>query len=296
MITPRSPSSFGSLVLIDHAARRATLNVAIRLRLTTCWNVSSGIGPSLLIVRTDTPPPAVFTTASTPPSVLTASASASSVPSKSVTSHSTYDPPSVDGDLGARAPGPVEHGDLPTSGDDALGGGLRHPRRSTDRDQTQPLQFHARDPSVAAIVLACCLLRVDAQVRLGEAALGQPAERRRSPCSSPGCARRGRRDRSCWLTWHFSASILRSNVSVMSTTTSVPLAVARYDLADGPGLEALLEQLGVGERVARVGVDARPWSPRPRRGGRGGWRRRAGSCARATGRRRAAAAPGGSRG
>jgi hypothetical protein len=80
------------LVLIDQAARRATLKVATRLRSITCRNVSSGSGPSFVIVRTDTPPPAVFTTASTPPRTSIAWASACSVPSKSVTSHSTYDP------------------------------------------------------------------------------------------------------------------------------------------------------------------------------------------------------------
>ena len=47
-MTPRSPSAFGSFVLMAQAVRRDTLNVATRLRFTTCWNVSSGIGKRTL--------------------------------------------------------------------------------------------------------------------------------------------------------------------------------------------------------------------------------------------------------
>ncbi|CAI7975327.1 hypothetical protein FRAHR75_170094 [Frankia sp. Hr75.2] len=86
MITPRSPSAFGALRLMCHAARRATLNVPVRLRSMMPWNVSIDSGPSLLSVRPGVAPPAVFTTTSIPSSAATAVSMTPSIPAKSVTS------------------------------------------------------------------------------------------------------------------------------------------------------------------------------------------------------------------
>ena len=61
MITPRSPSGFGSLRAIDAAASRITLNVPIRLMRMTVSNTSSGCGPFLLVVRSAIAMPAQLT-------------------------------------------------------------------------------------------------------------------------------------------------------------------------------------------------------------------------------------------
>ena len=144
---------------------------------------------------------------------------------------------------------------VPPPADDAFGGGLRHPRRSPDRDQTQPLQIHAR-PSLLSVrwCLASWCRRGGTTRRDGPRAVRRA---RRWPRSTPGCMASRPSGSGCWLTWQRSASILRSNVSVMSTKTSAAPAVTMPDLADRPRLEALVEQLGMGERVAGIGVDRR---------------------------------------
>ncbi len=62
-----------------------------------------------------------------------------------------------------------------------------------------------------------------------------------------------------WLLWHMSASTLRSTVPVVSTAIVTSGGAGRpHDPEFGhrPGLETLhVEQLGMGERVAGVGVD-----------------------------------------
>ena len=85
------------------------------------------------------------------------------------------------------------------------------------------------------------------------------------PSGRPACAatagptRRASRSRRSpsptWLRWLGRAASLRSKVAVVSTTTLGARAGHQPELVDRVGLETLVEQLGVGEGVAGIGVD-----------------------------------------
>ena len=83
----------------------------------------------------------------------------------------------------------------------------------------------------------------------------RPARRCHEPSRAPAPPRRPGSD--IWLLWHRSAATLRSTVAVVSTATPAccPPGPMIHSSGTDPGLETLdVEQLGMGERVARVGV------------------------------------------
>jgi len=80
-------------LLICQAASRLILKEPMRLRSTVALKESTLCGPSLLMVRSPMPPPAVVTAMCSPPRDSTACCNTCSVPAKSVTSTSWNVPP-----------------------------------------------------------------------------------------------------------------------------------------------------------------------------------------------------------
>src|SRR6476646_9872960 len=144
MMTPRSSasSSTGSFLLICQAASRLILKEPMRLRSTVALKESRLCGPSLLMVRSPMPPPAVVTAMCSPPRDSTACCNTCSVPAKSVTSTSWNVPPIGIGHLSALRLRPVQHRNARATLGEQLCGCPSEARRTTDDDGLLALDLH----------------------------------------------------------------------------------------------------------------------------------------------------------
>ena len=228
------------------------LNVAIRLRSTTCWNVSSE-RRSVAADRAHR-----HAAAGGVHHRVAAAERRDGVGQRALgaleVGHVALEvrPAQRARHAGAVARRTVEHRDLPAAGDDALGGGLRHPRRAPDRDQTQSLQFHARSSVCVRSGDAYCVStrRYDSASRPS----GSPPSGRvgRVPAPDALVEPVGVGDLADVAPQRLELALER--VGDVDERRRCRRPSARYISADRPRLEALVEQLGVGERVPGVGV------------------------------------------